>query len=329
MNTENLEVLKRIEQHQSWFYNLIYPRRFAHSDHWVSPKQFVLAAEHFRLWFASRDPADLSSQAGLMAGGYYCVAKMAEQQVPTWFVYDLVVKALLHTQLPPLHYSEMNWPREAMLFVLPVGTCRFGDKFEAQMVAVARLKKGEPAGLPDAKERIYPSQDWISSIMVYRDVSDSEDRQFINIWSHPIDDSLIDGMSQEAIIELHKSMQVDRGAHVFHRSLALQLTLTLASRTDLVSPPRILRKAKAAGKPDIWDPPGFGRFWKPKVMTGVRTQKLPAQGGQRASPEEPFWRTGHQRLLEAKEGKPWLFTRSIWIEPVWIVPPGWSLENPV
>ena len=293
----------------------LYPRNYAHGDHWPSPR--VLGGFAISLiGMKEREfKNDVGVEDGIAEWSYLATAVLAEQEVPTWFVAPELVEGLLHTDLPSdMSLRDLRWPREALLFVLPTNSgLRHSVHGDMAFLVIAKSDGGSSHQIDPTIES-WPvgfSKDVVNTYAVYLDGA-------VYSWSHPLNDDLIDTSKRDPLVgtliggERVPPNEEDKHFTLLHSQLAIGLMLALQARPDLEEPAVVVQKAKQAkpGAPqkrDLWSPRYLGR----KL---VRKQHGEPQGGTHASPLT-HWRVGHFRLYRAEPGKKWKKTHTVWIEP--------------
>lgn len=254
----------------------------------------------------------------------------AIEGVPTFFVGNEFCQAVQNTQPPEdFKFSDLKWPRNSMLFVLPDTFVRSQFKYAVPFISVSRV---EPGDYPNARQ-----PDWdvymARSIHVpearinfrftcfYANQSPCDytgtyplDLQVSQIADAPFADA---SYMEEALWHIEhtvpedgpKDEEEDKQLQCAVISFATKLMLALTARPEMVTEGTCVRPARirrgVVTKDELWSPNMIG--WEYRAKHSV------PQGGTHASPRM-HWRRGHMRNQVHGEGR--ALRKLMWIEPM-------------
>jgi hypothetical protein len=318
------EAMDTIEQRFPQLFTAAHPRRFEMPSGFANPKRFTLLA-FWAMWEAS-ELKDRGTVNNLNAHAVKVVSSIIEKQVPTYFVSQRIMQALINTDLPKdFSLHEMPWPMESMLFVIPEGTL-VSEKGDITLVAIARCTA-----------RTYPN-DW----MKWGDAEDivvkysathegpdtacilamTDDGSFFQ-WEAPIDAKTI---NDAASVKLMRGDLSSLGARMISSAAdpeheqftttdlpraTFQIILAMLACPEMIEAGVIVRhpsKKKGKMKCAIWAPNFFGKAYR-------RYDQIVGDGGEPGQ-KRTHWRRGHFRHQRFGEGRRGI--KVIWIQPMLI-----------
>jgi len=226
--------------------------------------------------------------------------------------------------------SDLKWPFEAMLFVLPEDFMKEYVGFRVPFIQVAKIRQGTHIG-PQYSLGMEPSPDidndhdkigvaWnvvIKNLPV--DYSSSYNLSAsVSKMIHPTSfcnvgfEILRDRDSKSLAAYTHLSDEVEIGINARINSLVIKLMMVMTARAELIETGQVVRKARKVGtareKPEIWSPNVIG--WK--YRSPVRGEKGESTGVKlRMHRRRGYTRLQHYGPQNSK-------TKLKWIEPYWV-----------
>lgn len=252
------------------------------------------------------------------------------QEAPTYFVGKEYAQAVHQTQLPSedFAFSGLRWPREALLFVLPMEFSLKTFGYLVPFISVTYFQAGK-----------YPHNTSKWDFPVYAQIINTVDRinfhfqtfhadslpvdytgsypighKVKDVPSSPYEDNTAYEEAQFGVEHSCPSLSPtteaeDRKLQEAVINFATKLMLTLTARPDLLQAGECTRAARLKHgkqtKSELWSPNVIG--W------AYRTARPEPQGGTHASPRL-HWRRGH--LRNQAYGPQSTMHKMIWIEPV-------------
>ncbi len=240
-----------------------------------------------------------SSQDFITGLSYFVVERLAQFQVPTYWLGREMLKALLHTELPNLHGSKLQWPLPAMLFMLPKGLlCNPGGisidflgiaKHEDLLICWTQID--EKGSFPN-----YASSERIQQMFLDQ-IKPHKNQEEIELYGFDDDNPKTE---QEFLVQL--------------TTLAVHLLLVMNARPDVIEigsiPNSIRGFGKTINEDAPWTPNWIGRSYRYKQEPHSKNYS-PSD-----STVRPHWRRGYYR--EQRYGKGLELSKVIWVDPVFI-----------
>lgn len=244
-------------------------------------------------------------------------------QMPTFFVSGDLCDALLNTQAPDdLLFSEIKWPMPVMRFMLPLEWSKLYFGSEVPFVTAALVPVGARIECPlviqgstvppiDVKNE-HPffcatMLKWENGLPMHYDARCPVNRQ--------VGDLLHTDLAHFQSTML-PSIESDPNEDVktVNRlsNLTINILLAMTAEPELISPERMIRPTKWAGKKVVrralWKPNFIGERFK------VIYEKVAPVGSHRSP--QAHWRVGHWR--NQRHGEKNVLVKRIWIRPVFV-----------
>ena len=327
-----VELVKKGQERYPDIFQKLFPRNYRLPAGYPSPKLLALhgisAYIQALAGFRSMHNGSFDS---LGMNSYFIAQKLAAYQVPTWFVGNELLQALLATDLPDLRLCDVKFPMPAMLFVFPKGGF-VSPEGSIDMLAIAE-NTPEEVMKPLLDEQEYKNGSVLSSIhtvsIAENLVSYGWHQPMGEEYVHEHDPNLTPYISTPRLLSDPESPNVnisyfntdmeflpdDPKFMEGHRRLSIQLLLTLAARPELLEPGSVLvpdRERKGKVLRGEYSPNWLGRSYR------IVYNRESSAGGKHASPKT-HWRRGHWRLYEPAEGNRWKTSKKVWIEPILIL----------
>lgn len=138
MHEQSKEYLDLLETREPLTYKACYPKRIVPPQGYTNPKYYALQLRSQIMAATMPQLNQLPHYAGFLN-----VCKQLEYGVPTYFVQRYFAEAVGRTRPPEdFKISELKWPLDAMVFVLPL---EFTKKFfgaEIPYISIVRAAKG-------------------------------------------------------------------------------------------------------------------------------------------------------------------------------------------
>jgi hypothetical protein len=301
---QNVKILKTYPE-----WSMMYPKRYACPDDYTSAKIFASLAtsEAIRARkFGGEDPN---------VNIYASVAKHAKLKCPTFWVEKDLCESLIKTTPPesfPL--SEIKWPMESILFLLPLKEGAF-----CEWILITKINRGEVISLSshhiDATTEHYEEN-------VINCFGGCFYHGSGNLYQTCVPQSKCFGNAKDGIE--FKTFDDSGCREMNHQEgdasdnilrLAINFLMFMSARPEDITGEIPAGKLKKNGKSKSHPhPPEEDRLWAPRFLGkeyGERYRK--SLGGTHASPSA-HWRRGHWRRQHY--GPENQLIKDIWIEPV-------------
>ena len=331
-----------LQPQQPLGYQAVYPRRILPPTGFPNPRNYS-ATIFGQLMAGFSSGLDLLPHSAAMLSSLALI----EHRVPTYFVRSEFAQAVAQTSLPDDgKFSEIRWPLDAMLFVLPLEFALKYFGFRCPFIAITR---NHPGTYPDDYRHLPPCEQPLSGLQKVRNEVDrliiaytvysadpntvpadysgvyNMSMSFSQIGSMPMQDASYLDEQNSPLDSQFKISGPDIPAtdseaeQVFGKKVqtfAIKLMLAMTARPELLANGELARAAgtKKGGRPvaDLWHPNLIG--WK------YRAGRQTDNGGQTGTHASPrlHWRMGHLRK-QPHGPKPWTEhtpKRLLWIEPV-------------
>ena len=342
LNNEFEEMLDLLAVRQPLTHKAVYPRNLNNIPiGYLSPKYYALT-----LW--SQYMVGFDAEMRMLphiTGVVNCLVQM-EYRVPTYFIRSEFAQAVAHTKTPvDFKLSDIKWPLDAMLFVLPTDFVLKQFGFLSPFISVTRAKAGV---YPDMLKHL-PKCDMPSSRINKLDNQVDRMNMVYNVYgksgvpvdytgSYPLTMSvgeLADAPFEDATymeeqrlgldIETFRAEQIAAGLpegeaeKIFNakvQAFTIKLMLALTAMPKLVTEGTLRRPLKFKNgkqvQSELWNPNYVG--WEYRA---ARPENNGGGQGTHASPRW-HWRSGHMRK-QPSGPRPWTKqspTEAIWLEPV-------------
>lgn len=293
-----------------------YPRRIIPpSNKYLNTKYYGLSAVCI---IAKSKHLDRETPA-FIGGIDLSVQRLVEFNVPTYFINESFLRAAMATELPEdFSLSELKWPLEAMLFVLPYQTVKDILGVDIPFITVAHI----PAGIYKPSFSPYETNFEVPRIAIHFPV-------FLGNKKHPQDfggqwrtngklQELIDSApfldDTLSLLEIEKGnadKERDKLINDKMMKLGVQVILAMTARPELVEMGCVVRKGKVNHKNPAKN---LDELWSANVIG----QKYQIQREKFTNTTDKtlrmHWRRGYFRRQH--HGKMNLLTKIVWIDPV-------------
>lgn len=134
------------------FWKRVYPKIYKHADKWHDVRHVAVAASSAMAFAAMnaapganlRFTADVNTNETIALERAMIAMKMADHNMPLFFVDPELVQAAWHTDPPDvIDWKRMKLPYEAAAFILPKGAVKDPRGFDLPFVMFGRVKKDE------------------------------------------------------------------------------------------------------------------------------------------------------------------------------------------
>jgi hypothetical protein len=127
-----------VEDHVPNIWASCYPRRIIPPNGYANPKAYAASLSGCALMWDKPELYMLPHTVCALTSLRQC-----QMGVPTYFVRNEFAQAVANTKLPmDFKLSELKWPLDAMLFVLPTNFVRTYFKFDVPFLSICRANKG-------------------------------------------------------------------------------------------------------------------------------------------------------------------------------------------
>lgn len=313
-------------QPRNTFPGCCYPRTILPPNGYLSPKLYAVSM--VGLMYSAQTEADkqrigetLSSEAFESISKHdpaslLLAAKLAELQVPTYFVAEEFLCAVAATE-PPKEgtLKGLHWPMEAMLFVLPLDFMRSYLGRDVGFLAMSRQASGDctvgKVTVRTVNERVlfhFPMVckngvpiDYRGAYGTDRSLADIEKAPFMH---DPAEKKVEQELGADLITE-----EEEQSMNMKMNALGIKLLLAMNARPDLVEHQQVA----TPGKPARQSREEVRPTYHPNVLgKGYRIVREGLPDGTHASPRM-HWRRGHMRRQRHGHGRS--LTKIVWIEP--------------
>lgn len=250
------------------------------------------------------------------------VLQLVKSGMPAYFVDKKIWEAVAHTK-PPENFplSELNFPAEGSLFILPESDFVFPEKNRVGFLIVSRIRRAE----------VFPMVPEITHPLMSGDIIIVSSGTFLDdygVRSYHCHFPPSENYNHEALMEVDslftsatsvenissEAMGVDDkdfSRRMF--ALALNLLLYMETGPEYLEAETIVRKGnplsrKPKDMDDLWSPNFFGRSYR------IRTERTDCDGT--GVKVRPHIRRGHTRRQPYGPGN--LLVKKIRIDPVWV-----------
>lgn len=127
-----------VADHVPNIWSTCYPKRIIPPSGYANPKTYATSLSSCALLWDKPELGMLPHTVCALTA-----LKQAQIGVPTYFVRNEFAQAVANTKLPlDFKLSELKWPLDAMLFVLPESFVRSYFKFDMPFLSICRVPKG-------------------------------------------------------------------------------------------------------------------------------------------------------------------------------------------
>lgn len=131
------EMLEAVQPH---LWSRCYPRHILVPSGYATPKYYGVSVAGHLCMLQSVGPESPEAHTLVTLSSL----NLARFGVPTYFVDKEFAEAVAHTRLPEgLRFSDLQWPLDALLFVLPEAFCRKHFGWHTPFIALNRIRKGQ------------------------------------------------------------------------------------------------------------------------------------------------------------------------------------------
>jgi hypothetical protein len=307
---------------------LYYPRAYQAPHEYPSFKavaQALCRPAFFK--YTSQSTGNRALFDEVMQDAFAATGRLLHQAVPTYFVDKSILQAILETDPPEdTALDSLEWPMEALLFVLPKGTLVSLEDGDCPYLVMARHKGGQEMSLPAAEVgSIWFEQDCFTfttspigkfEMPVFATSTNSTDSPLIRDVVKKDFPGLLFG--KEDAWGVRSKINLPENDRSFLRTmmdLSFRLLMLMLARPDMVSAGRALpqaEKLKKKGAKEVWTPNFIGRGYVP------RQEPKESIGGDSGTKHGPrtHWRRGHYR--SQPYGPKMSLRKLIWMEPMLI-----------
>lgn len=329
--TSAMERTAQLEQNYPLLAKACYPRRIVPPTNYPNPKWL---AGSLGCQILAATNKDLVTDVHLTQ--QLAVQTILQYRVPTYFLSPAFAEAVWETDLPhDLSLSEMKWPIDALVFVLPESFLARFKKFYAPFLCVTRVTQGRyprVTALPviehslligmalrhidNARDRLciyypiyfdqVPPFDYCGYFRFTNTMADVDESPMTDVTS--IEDQL------HSFSPLYQTPMDAQEEHEFNSNwnkFAVKIILALNARPQLIEPGAIIRPEKVRKKgtvSELWSPNIIGRIYRRQVD---KSASVPTGGSVRM-----HWRRGHFR--HQRHGHGLQEVKIIWIDPVMV-----------
>lgn len=134
-----------VEDNVPNIWSTCYPRRIVPPSGYANPKNYAANLAGCALMWDKPELCLLPHTVGALTALRQC-----QMRVPTYFVRNEFAQAVANTKLPmDFKLSELKWPLDAMLFVLPTSFIQSFFKFDVPFLSICRINKGRYPSVED------------------------------------------------------------------------------------------------------------------------------------------------------------------------------------
>lgn len=322
---EFIELARFIEAKYPTHFARAYPRRIlTPSDNYGSPH---LYAASLSAVLALGD-TNYNSRNAVVAGIDICAQKLVNHRVPTFFIHEGLLRALLATDVSEdFKFADLHWPFEAMLFCLPLNVMSEIFPLPVPWISIARVPMGK-IRVGKSFDAIIEKERVAMHYPVFGDPRVGED--FGGLF--PTEVTLREHFAakpfyaDQLALDITKSdnlsvvpPEVDELIVRRVTTLAVLVILGMLAAPQYIESGTMIRKASTNPKKaqdELWSPNLIGFKYRPQTRSGGRgegqTHRFFARRGHLRNQIYGRMRDEQGALIPAKE-RP---HQVIWIEPI-------------